>query len=196
MNGLLGQLSEGLAAVKEDAMVGVADKIGPGEVIICELVDTDARRLVTYHVSLVEEINRKIAVSNAEPPHRHNLEQGTVCPICLAASKLQVEVEQGEAIGNLIWPHIKATLSEADLVKVIQAPGGTALREGWKIVALPKRREAIGVADVIIVGGMPPGMDDLSDLLEQGGLFRPRTSSAGAISAFLRTFGAYGGHRR
>jgi len=188
MNGLLGRLIDGMAAVKDEALVGIADKIGPGEVFICELLDLEVRRLVAYHGALVNEVNAKIEVSNAERPHAHGPDQGKNCSICMAVKKLAVETEQANAIGGLIWPSIKATLSEEDLIKVIQAPGGTGLREGWKIVALPERPnplESLEGSGLIMVG-MPPGMEDL---LEAG--FRPRTSRADAISEFLRVFGGH-----
>jgi hypothetical protein len=186
MTGLLGRLIEGMAAVKDEALVGIADKIGPGEIFICELLDPDARRLFAYHGRLVKETNPKIEASNAEPPGDHGPDQDGICPKCLAALKLAAEAEQINAIGGLIWPCIKATLTEADLIKALQAPGGVALREGWKIVALPERPnplESLEGSGLIMVG-MPPGMDDISDLLEVG--FRPRARSAGTFSEFLR----------
>jgi hypothetical protein len=141
VNETLKRLLDGIAGVKSDIlMMGPGTPVGEEETVIGELTDPELRKFYIYHCECIDahkkmagEFTQHMSGRLLDLSKEHNTPN---CPECLAGSKVMIERDFVEAVGNFFWAAVEASLTTESQLKYVSSQMGIAIRRGWKIVIL------------------------------------------------------------
>ncbi len=145
MSGMIEMLTEGLTSIRAEELVRFCtEKIGEDEVAIGEITSDEMRRfcvfIVKYRENMLQEMRKRIEeTKEMEEDVEHNPE---TCPHCLLAVELETEMRLCEAFKNLLWSMIRKGLTPNVRLKE-EGGRGIGIREGWKLVILPKEKDKL-----------------------------------------------------
>ena len=148
MTKILRRLCDGISAIKPEDINGPNDKVGSNEVIVGQITDIELQKFYAFKNNTIDSYN-KMAGEHNEMVDCSTTGDSLTCPKCQNLGRTMVECDFANAVDDLFWADVEATLSPENKVKFSHG-GGIGLREGWKIVVMPKKYTFAGITVVSI----------------------------------------------
>jgi hypothetical protein len=145
-----------MASLTEADIKGTGDPVASdqGEIVVCEIVDPDLRRLVVFREKVIDQehaLLRRHKHWQIENPHVDEDDENhdrINCDGCKLSGQVDLIVGRIELLNAIFWQEVKEALPEKDWLNVM-AKGAVALelRAGWKVVKSDYRpsRPSIGL---------------------------------------------------